>query len=231
MSRPTTHLLRLRWSFMLLVLFALAALGLAACAPQKSQPPPAPAVSPLPTQAAPTEAAFPTPTQAAARDEAPPEITRLSGEAGWDLLSVTALPDGYQYRSAYFDAARKVAYLTYTATRPLPGAADPSLTVSSTITLLQARANDETPMQAAPGAERAAALVNGSPAVYAVGAWDAEFVKDEADPNGGKMVYTWRADLPVKNIYWQIGELYLLLVTEDETVTREALVKMAESVR
>jgi hypothetical protein len=73
--------------------------------------------------------------------------------------------------------------------------------------------------------------VNGQPAAYTVGAWDTEFVKDDQDPNGGKMVSTWRNDLPVQNLYWQVGNVYLALVTDDEAVSREELIDMAAGAR
>ncbi len=85
-------------------------------------------------------------------------------------------------------------------------------------------------MQIAPDTNVEDIQVNGQPAAYAVGAWDAQFVKDDNDPNGGKMVSTWRNDLPVQNFYWQVGKAYLLLVTDDESVSKQDLIDMAASI-
>ncbi len=120
--------------------------------------------------------------------------------------------------------------LTYLVTRPLPGATDPSLTASKSITMLQALTNDFVPMQVAPATHVEDAQVNGLPAIYAVGAWKTEFVKNDRDPNGGQMVSTWRNDLAVQNLYWQVGKIFLLLVTDDSAVSKQELLDMAASV-
>jgi hypothetical protein len=72
--------------------------------------------------------------------------------------------------------------------------------------------------------------VNGAPAAYTVGGWDTEFVKDNQTPGGGKMVSSWRNDLPVKNLYWQIGKVYLTLVTADGAVSQQNFFDMAASI-
>jgi hypothetical protein len=161
----------------------------------------------------------------------PDEINQMAMQAGWDILVATHLPDGYKYQSAYLDTNHQMVMLTYLATRPLPGAKDPSLTASKTITLLEAQKNDFVPMQIAPTTNVQDIQVNGQPAVYVVGAWDAQFVKDDNDPNGGKMVSTWRNDLQIQNIYWQVGKVYLVLVTDDETVSQQDLIDMASGLR
>ncbi len=146
---------------------------------------------------------------------------------GGDILYPAKLPEGYQYQSAYFDANHQMVMLTFLVTRPLPG--DAALTASKTITLLQAQKNDFVPMQVAPGTNIEDIQVNGQPAAYTIGAWDSEFVKDDQDPNGGKMVSTWRNDLNVKNLYWQVGPVYLLIVSDDEAVSQQEMLDMAAS--
>ena len=183
-----------------------------------------PALLPTATQASP----LPTGTTAPAAK--PAEIKQLSAQAGWVILTPAHLPDGFHFESGYYDTNHQMTILTYLVTRPLPGAADPSLTTSKTITLLQAQKNDFVPMQIAPDTNVEDIQVNGQPAAYAVGAWDAHFVKDDNDPNDGKMVSTWRNDLPVQNLYWQVGKMYLLLVTDDETVSKQDLIDMAASI-
>ena len=153
----------------------------------------------------------------------------MSQTAGWDVLAAGFLPEGYKFESAYFDANHQMAILTYLATKPLPG--DPSLTSSHTITLLQALKNDFVPLQVAPAASVVDIQVSGQPAAYAVGAWDTEFVPDAKDPqSGGKMVSTWRNELKVQNVYWQVGQVFLALVTDDAGVSKEELIRMAEGV-
>ena len=185
------------------------------------------AAAPTQTAAAPSTAAPPTQIQPAAAPSQPPEISQLSPQAGWNVLALSAVPDGYKFQSAYLDTNHQMVILTYLATRPLPGAADPKLTASKSITLLQALKNDFVPMQIAPATQVEDVQVNGQPAVYAVGAWDTEFVPDANDPNGGKMVSTWRNELPVQNLYWQAGKVYLVLVTDDETLSKQDLINTA----
>jgi hypothetical protein len=145
-------------------------------------------------------------------------------------LTPLHLPEGYQFQSAFFDTNNKMLMLTYLVTRTLPGASDPSLTSSQTITLLQSQKNDFVPMQIAPNTNVTDIQINGVPAAYTVGGWDTEFVKDSTEPNGGKMVSSWQNDLPVKNLYWQIGKIYLALVTADEAVSQQDLIDMASSI-
>ncbi|MEN6410350.1 MAG: hypothetical protein ABFD44_11635 [Anaerolineaceae bacterium] len=162
-------------------------------------------------------------------NEKPAEINQLSAQIGWNVLAPNHSPEGYQFQSAYYDTNQRMVILTYMVTRPLPGANDPSLTASKTITLLEAQKNDFVPMQVAPDANLTDVMVNGQPAVFTVGAWDTEFVKDDNDPNGGKMVSTWRNDLLIKNLYWQKGDVYLVIVTDDEAVDQQEMIDMAAS--
>jgi hypothetical protein len=195
---------------------------------------PAPSATPLPastaTSTTPIETAPPQATDQAANQAAPAEIGQLTIQAGWDILTARQLPPGYKYQSAYFDTSHQMVILTYLVTRALPDQNDPSLTASKTVTLLQAEKNDFVPMQVAPSSNVADVQVNGEAAAYIIGAWDAQFVKDDTDPNGGKMVYTWRNDLKVQNLYWQVGKLFLVLVTDDDAVSKQELLDMANSV-
>lgn len=163
--------------------------------------------------------------------EQPAEIQQLSAQAGWNILTPTYLPEGYQFHSAYFDANNQMAILTYNATRTLPGSDDPSLTTTKSITLLQALKNDFVPMQIAPDTPLEDLQINGLPAIFVRGAWDTEFVKGDNDPNGGKMVSTWRNDLPILNIYGQNDKVFFVLLTDDEAVNKQELVATASSLR
>ena len=158
------------------------------------------------------------------------DVNQLSSQIGWNVLIPTFLPEGYSFQSAYFDTNDKMLVLTYLVTRPLPGAADPSLTSSETITLLEAMSNDFVPMQVAPNTTIQDVQVNGAAAAFTTGGWDTQFVKDNSEPNGGKMVSSWRNDLPVKNLYWQVGDVYLALVTADDITTQQDLIDIAASI-
>jgi hypothetical protein len=160
----------------------------------------------------------------------PADLGELSSQVGWKILTPSYLPVGYLYQSAYYDPNHKMLVLTYLVTRPLPGATDPSLTSSETITLLQAQRSNFVPMQIAPNSSITDVLINGLPATFTVGGWDTEFVKDNQAPGGGKMVSSWRNDLPVKNLYWQIGTIHLTLITADSAVGQQELIDVAASV-
>ena len=158
------------------------------------------------------------------------DFAKLSSQIGWEVLTPSWLPEGYEFVSAYFDTNQKMLVLTYIVTRPLPGTNDPSLTSSETITLLEAQSNDFIPMQIAPDTTVTDVQVNGNPAAFTQGGWDTQFVKDNNAPGGGKMVSSWRNDLHVKNLYWQLGKVYLTLVTADEQVSQQDLIDIAASV-
>ena len=177
-----------------------------------------------------TEAANPTPSQPEGTLGIAAEIRQLAAQAGWDIPVPRQLPEGYHFQSAFFDTNNKMLILTYLVTRPLAGSSDPTLTSTESISLLQAQNNDFVPMQIAPNTNVIDIEVNGLPAAFTVGGWDTEFVKDNTLPNGGKMVSSWRNDLPVKNLYWQVGNIYLALVTADAAVSQQDLVDMASSI-
>ena len=188
--------------------------------------------TPTPTQENPTpaETVAPPAETPPANTAQPGETNPLSAQAGWEVLTAAYLPEGYAYQSAYFDTNHQMAILTYTATRPLPGSTDPSLTETKTITLLQAAKNDFVPMQIAPSTQVEDVTVGNQPGAYAVGAWDTEFVPDDKAPGGGNMVSTWRSDLKIQNLYWQVGDIYLVLISDDEAVSRQEMIKTAEGV-
>jgi hypothetical protein len=165
----------------------------------------------------------------------PPDPTMQSFQAtaqpGWTVLYAAHLPEGYHLESVYYDTGHQMVMLTYLVTRPLPGSNDSTLTASHSITLAQALKNDVIPLQIAPDTQPDALQINGQPAAYAIGAWDTQFQADSSDPNGGKMVSTWRNDLAVQNVFWQVGPVYLALITDDDAVQKADLVEMAQSVR
>ena len=177
-----------------------------------------------------TEILAPTQVQSAMSTVLSTEVNLSSTQPEWNMLTPNYLPEGYQFQSAFYETNQKMLILTYLVTRPLPGATNPSLTSSETITLLQSQKNDFIPMQIAPNTNVTDIQVNGQPAAFTMGGWDTEFVKDSAAPNGGKMVSSWRNDLPVKNLYWQIGKIYLALITTDESVSQQELIDMASSI-
>jgi len=182
------------------------------------------------TPIAQTPGAYPAPGDSQGSLGNAAEINQLADVAGWNILTPSLLPEGYHFQSAFFDTNNKMLILTYLVTRSLPGTTDPSLTSTESITLLQAQSNDFVPMQIAPNTNVKDIEINGLPAAFTSGGWDTEFVKDSAAPNGGKMVSSWRNDLPVKNLYWQVGNLYLLLVTTDQAVSQQDLIDMASSI-
>jgi hypothetical protein len=257
MVRHQTRSIRFRWIYAVAFILLLAILAVAippvraavsawlglSVAPSNqmpAQPVTLVAVSPsaqpatpqtTPTRAAPAQTAAPTQARPAAATNIPPQISQLSPQAGWNILVPGQLPEGYLFESAFFNPNQQLVMLTYLTTQPLPGAADPSLTATQSITLLQAQKNDFVPMQVAPATNIEDVQVNGQPAVYAVGAWDTEFVPNAKDPNGGQMVSTWRNDLAVQNLYWQVGNIYLVLVTGDGSLSQQQLIALAASIR
>ncbi len=57
-----------------------------------------------------------------------------------------------------------------------------------------------------------------------------QFIQDSQDSNGGKMIATWQYDLQEKNLYWQVGKIYIGIVTDDEAVRQQQLIDMADSI-
>ncbi len=191
------------------------------------------AVALVPTATSPALSPTALPTQPAVQStssrQVPDQVNQLAPQVGWNILTPDNLPDGYQFESAYLDANHQMVVLTYTIARPLPGAADPTLTSTKSITVLQAQTNDFVPMQISPDATVNDVEVNGQPAVYVTGAWDTQFVPDANDPNGGQMVSTWRNDLPIQNIYWQVRQVFVTIVTNDDVLSQQDLIDLADS--
>jgi hypothetical protein len=148
--------------------------------------------------------------------------------AGWTVLTPAFLPEGYHFDSAYYDSANQLIYLTFLATRQLPGS---DLTETKTITLTEAKRNDIVPLMLSPGSTVENVFVAGKPAAYVIGAWDASFVQNASEPNGGHMEWSWRNDLQIRNIFWQSSDIYLVLIADDAQVSKDDLLIMANSVR
>jgi hypothetical protein len=157
-----------------------------------------------------------------------PDIQQVTGMAGWTVLTPTFLPEGYHFDSAYYDSANQLIYLTFLATRQLPGS---DLTETKTITLTEAKRNDIVPLMLSPNSTAKEVLVAGKPAAYVIGAWDATFVQNANETNGGHMEWSWRNDLQIRNIFWQSSDIYLVLITDDAQVSKDDLLIMANSVR
>jgi len=158
------------------------------------------------------------------------DLSQLASQAGWEIFTPGWLPEGYKFQSAHYDPNQKVVFLTYLISRALPDSSDASLTTTKTISFLQALSNNFIPMQVAPATNVEDIEFNGMPAAYALGAWDTQFVPDDQEPSGGKLISSWRNDLQVQNVYWQDGDVYLVLVTDDETLTKRDLLDMASSI-
>lgn len=146
------------------------------------------------------------------------EITNLTE---WTVKFPSWLPDGYIFNEAMYDSANKMVTLTFVATRQLQGN-DPSWTQTNTITLVQSLRNDLIPLIVAPGTEMGNITINGQPAAYAIGAWKNDNTTGTA---------TWDNSYQLQNINWQIDFTYLSLNTDDTLVSKEDLLKVAESTK
>jgi hypothetical protein len=207
---------RLGWQFALALLIALAALSL-------TLPPVRAALSAwLGLSIAPANTQPSLSTNTLITVEKPAELPQLSTQAGWQILAATQLPQGYSFSSAYYDPTNHMVSLSYFATRPLPGSTD---TETKALTLIEALRNDVIPLQIAPSTLVQDVTLNGQPAAYAKGAWDSSF-----DAASGQNVSTWRNDLEVQNVFWQVGSTYFVLITDDTTLTQADLLGMAASV-
>lgn len=154
-------------------------------------------------------------------------IQQVNGLAGWNIMTPTYLPEGFAFKSAYYDSTNQIAFLSFLATRSLPGS---DLTETKTITLVEAKRNDIVPLMVAPSTSVKDVTVLGAPAAYAIGAWDSNFVQNANEPNGGHMEWNWRNDLPIQNLYWQRGDVYLVLITDDAQITPEVLLQMGDHI-
>ncbi|GAP13727.1 hypothetical protein LARV_01482 [Longilinea arvoryzae] len=147
------------------------------------------------------------------------KVDEISRRAGWTVKSPTWLPQGYTFHDALYDSTNQVVLLTFLATRQLPGG-DPSMTETKALTLVEAMRNDIIPLMVAPSAAVEDITLNGKAAAYAVGAW-------ENDASTGQA--TWNNAYPLQNVYWQIDAVFLSLNTDDAQVSKEDLIRMAES--
>ena len=74
-------------------------------------------------------------------------------------------------------------------------------------------------------------MVGELPGAYALGGWDSEFVADSSEANGGHFEAAWNSSLKAQNIYWQSGDVALVLITDDPQISKRDLLAMAASVR
>lgn len=149
------------------------------------------------------------------------KVDEISQLAGWQVKIPAWLPAEYQFKDAIYDSTNKMAILTFMATRPLPGA-DASLTETKALTFIQAKRNDIIPLMVAPSTSVLDITINGQPAAFAMGAWENDISTGQA---------TWSNAYPLQNVYWQIEDVYLYLNTEDSLLTKEDLLKTAESIK
>ena len=158
-----------------------------------------------------------------------PSVTPIP-QAGQATLTPTWLPEGYSFGDKITIPEQKMVVLTYLAKRQLPGN-DPNLTETRTLTLAESPLNTNIPLQVAPSTSLEDITVNGAPAAYAVGAWDSQFVPDPNNPKGGSFQAQWRNDLPIQNVFWQSGPLYLALISDDPALSKDDLIRIASSVK
>jgi hypothetical protein len=157
-----------------------------------------------------------------------PNLQQVNELTGWIIKTPTFLPEGYHFDSAYYDSTNQIVYLTFLATRQLPGT---TLTETKSLTLVEAKHNNVAPLMVSPNAKLENALVAGKSGAYAIGAWDSNFVQNGNEPNSGHMEWIWRNDLPVQNIFWQNEGLYLVLATDDGQTSKSDLLKTADSTK
>jgi hypothetical protein len=157
-------------------------------------------------------------------------LADISRSAGWTVVAPAWVPEGYRVGSTNYDSRNGLVYLSFRATRQLPGG-DPKLTQTKALSLVQSRQNTVIPLQVAQTTSVQDVTVSGQPAAYAVGAWKSEFVPKAGEPGGGHMEARWRSDLAVQNVFWQVGSVYVVLISDDAAVTRQDLLKVADSVR
>jgi hypothetical protein len=188
---------------------------------------PTPPILPTSTQEVPTT--YPTAAYISNIDlSSNSEILQVSGKARWQILPPSFLPEGYRFESVYYDQDNQLVSLSFMATRKLPGS---DLTETKSVTLTEAKRNDMIPLVISPLSTATAVTVDGTSARYIIGAWETMFVSNPGEANGGHMESHWRNDLPVQNIYWQVRDLYLVLITDDPLVVQGDLVNMADSIR
>lgn len=149
------------------------------------------------------------------------KVDEISNLAGWQIKVPAWLPEGYQFNDAVYDSANKMAILTFTATRQLPGS-DPMMTETKAITMVQAVHNDVLPLMVAPTTFIHDISINGQPAAYATGAWENNAATGKA---------AWNNSIKLQNVYWQVDKVYLVLNSNDTQVNQDDLILMAESTK
>ncbi len=157
-----------------------------------------------------------------------PNIQQVTELSGWQAVTPGYLPEGFHFDSAYYDATNKLIMMSFFATEKLAGS---DLTATLSLTLVQAKHNDVVPLMAAPGSAIQDVKVGEAPAAYVTGAWDSNFVANASETNGGHMEWNWRSDLPIQNVFWQVGDIYLVLITDATSLSQEELLKTAASIR
>jgi len=148
-------------------------------------------------------------------------INEISNLAGWKVLSPNWLPDGYQFNEALFDSANKMVTLTFIATHPIQGS-NPIITQTNVITLVESLRNDLIPLIVAPDADIGSMIINGQAAAYTIGAWK----NDKATGTA-----TWDSTYQLQTINWQIDSTYLSINTNDTLVSKDDLLRVAESTK
>ncbi|HEY1016663.1 MAG TPA: hypothetical protein VGE07_28385 [Herpetosiphonaceae bacterium] len=165
------------------------------------------------------------PDPAASEPAADPSIRAAAQAAGWPVAVPGAPPPGYAFHGATYDPASKQVIQSFIATKPLPGS---DLTASSFVTLVESPSNGSVPLLIAPSTELAPLTIGGTPAASAVGAWDSIFEPD-GSAAGGRMVWQWRNDLAIRNLFWQREGRYIAIISDDPAVGLPELIRMAES--
>lgn len=193
---------------------------------------PAPTLQPSPTAGTSTPAPQPLPqiTPVPLPSFVPAELLQqTSRQAGWSVLTPSWLPEGYGMGEPFYDAQKELLSINFIVPRSLPGA-DPALTEMKTITLVQSSHADVIPLKLSETVQGGELSINGQPARLYSGAWDASYVSNPTDSAGGHFEVTWRGDLDLRNLRWQVGDLYLLLITDDAQVSADDLVRIAENI-
>ena len=149
------------------------------------------------------------------------KIDEISNLAGWQIKVPAWLPEEYKFDSAMYDSTNKMVLLSFMVSRQLPGN-DPTMTETKAITMIQSLHNDVLPLMVAPTTNILDITINGQPAAYAVGAWENDATTGQA---------TWNNYYDLKNVYWQIDNVYLTLNTDDALVSQDELLRLAGSTK
>jgi hypothetical protein len=149
------------------------------------------------------------------------KVDEISKLAGWTINVPTWLPDGYHIDDITYDSSNKMVLITFLATRQLPGN-DPNMTETKAMTLTQALRNDIIPLMVAPSTNVQDITVNDQPAAYAIGAWENDASTEQA---------IWNNSYSLQNAYWQTGNIFFNLNSDDAQVSKEDLIRVAGSTK